>query len=113
MSSKVELGRQGQEEALRFLLAKGMELVEANYRLRSGEIDLIMKDGAYLVFVEVKYRRSTQYGLPREAVGFRKQEKIRKTATHYIYRHNLHERDFRFDVVEVLGGFVEHIEDAF
>ena len=113
MANKVQTGLLGQNEALKFLLARGMTLKEANFRAPGAEIDLIMKDGLYIVFVEVKYRQKNKFGLPREAVDSRKQKKIKKAALHYIARHSLQNQDFRFDVVELLGSEVNHIENAF
>ena len=117
MLNKVEYGRYGQEAAMKFLQAKGMVLLEANFSIPSGEIDLIMRDGEYIVFIEVKYRRNLQYGLPREAIGYRKQQKIKKIALYYIVRHNLQNQDFRFDAMELLetsnGLDINHIENAF
>ncbi|MCL2420666.1 MAG: YraN family protein [Defluviitaleaceae bacterium] len=117
MINKVQAGRYGQDAAVKFLQSKGLTLVEENYRLRSGEIDLIMRDGAYMVFIEVKYRRGLAHGLPREAIGYHKQQKIIKTAMHYIARYRLDNQDFRFDAVELLetadGLAINHIENAF
>lgn len=115
--NKVQLGLYGQEEAEKFMKAKGMSLIEANFRAAGGEIDLIMKDGTYVVFVEVKLRRGLQYGLPREAIDMRKQQRIKKAAMHFITRRRLHNNDFRFDAVEVFdtadGLSINHIENAF
>jgi len=116
MSNKVETGFYGQDIAQKYLVGKGMDLLETNFRSRQGEIDLIMQDGEYTVFVEVKYRRSLKYGLPREAIGTSKQKKILQAAKYYIYL-KASEQDYRFDVVEVLetgnGIQVNHIENAF
>lgn len=108
---------EGQKEAEKFLLSKGYEILQRNFRVRAGEIDLITKDNEYVVFVEVKYRHGAGHGLPRESVGLAKQRKICKTALYYISMNELDNQDFRFDVVEVLGGggaiVVTHIENAF
>ncbi|MCL2216756.1 MAG: YraN family protein [Defluviitaleaceae bacterium] len=117
MKSKYEAGMTGQHEAEKFLLAKGAKILERNYRVRTGEIDLIARDGEFIVFVEVKYRRNLSFGLPREAVGGAKQQKIIHTAMHYISAKKLSSHDFRFDVVEILEQngqiFANHIENAF
>jgi len=117
MKNKYAVGKRGQEIAEDFLRKKGGKILERNYRVRTGEIDLIVHLGEYVVFVEVKFRSGISYGLPREAVGGAKQQKIIRTAMHYISARKLDNQDFRFDVVEVLeqGGrvFVNHIEDAF
>ena len=112
-SNNVQAGYRAQEKALEFLIHKGFELVEANFRTRSAEIDLVMKDGTYFVFVEVKYKSDTRHGLPREAVGPRKQKQIKKAALSYIALNRLHNNDFRFDVVEILDDQIAHIDNAF
>ena len=117
MDNKHKTGLAGQEAAEKFLINKGYKILARNYRIRTGEIDLILKHGTYIVFVEVKFRKNTAYGLPREAVGFTKQKRIINTAQHYLSRHNLVDSDARFDVVEVLEQhgqlYASHIENAF
>jgi putative endonuclease len=107
----------GQDEAERFLMDKGMEILERNYRVKSGEIDIIARDGEYVVFVEVKYRSGVGYVYPREAVGAAKQHRIRKTSLYYIAQHPDTGCGYRYDVVEVLREngqmAVTHLEDAF
>ena len=115
--NKVKSGLFGQEKAEYFLKDKGMALIAANFRTPSGEIDLIMQDDDYIVFVEVKYRRGTEYGLPGESVNLLKQRRIKKSALYYIMKYPVHNQDFRFDTVEILdtpeGLLINHIEDAF
>jgi len=117
MSSKHELGAKGQHAAETFLQGKGYHVLARNFRKRFGEIDLVMQDGEYVVFVEVKARASTTHGYPREAVGATKQQRIIKAAVAYVAQHELTNTDIRFDVVEVLIQhgqiFVSHIENAF
>jgi putative endonuclease len=115
--NKHAAGMLGQKAAEDFLREKGCRILERNYRLKSGEIDLIARDGAYIVFVEVKTRGSLRYGAPREAVNAAKQARIIRTAQHYIIRKNLTDIDLRFDVIEVLTAQdnpqIIHIENAF
>ena len=115
--NKVKVGIFGQQVAENFLRDKGMAMVAANFRAPGGEIDLIMKDDDYIVFVEVKYRRGTEYGLPGESVGARKQRRIKDAALYYVARYPGQDQDFRFDTVEILdvrqGLLVNHIENAF
>lgn len=97
------LGEIGEEAAVKYLLQHHYKILERNYRCKSGEIDIIAQDGQYIVFIEVKTRRNTQYGLPSEAVNYYKRRKIIQTARHYLaYKHKFSE-DVRFDVIEVLG----------
>ena len=115
--NKRAFGLEGQQEAEAFLKRLGYTILTRNFQVRAGEIDLIARDGAYIVFVEVKFRRGTGHGLPRESVGVAKQRRIINTALHYIGMWELDNQDFRFDVVEVLAYgrqvVVNHIENAF
>ena len=115
--NKYSLGMRGQDAARTFLMQKGIEIIRENYRLRSAEIDIIARDEGFIVFVEVRFRGGTTYGLPRESVGRKKQKRIISAAMHYISVNNMSSQNFRFDVVEVVeqGGrmFVNHIIDAF
>ncbi len=83
-----------------------------NYRWRGGEIDLIARDGDCLVFVEVKTRRSHQYGAPEESITSAKQAQIVRTARHYLARHPT-DLDVRFDVVALSQGEARLHRDAF
>lgn len=111
------IGDRGEDSALRMLLAKGYELVERNYRTRYGEIDLILREGECLVFVEVKLRRGAAFGDPAEAVTPRKQETIRSIAEQYIVEREPDFEEARFDVIGIQEGAgtpeVRHIEGAF
>jgi putative endonuclease len=79
----------------------GYDILERNFRCRYGEIDLVAEHTQDLVFVEVKTRRGTVYGLPEEAVNLRKQRKIVEVAHYYIDVHACPERSWRVDVVAV------------
>lgn len=117
MASARSVGLRGEELALSFLSGLGYHLLEKNYRCRLGEIDLIMKDGRNLVFIEVKTRRSTRYGAPQEAVGPLKQAKIRKLARFYLMTKGIEEEQVRFDVVAIRFGEgkhqIEHLKGVF
>ena len=93
---------------------RGYEVLAFNYRCRQGEVDLICRQGGVLVFVEVKYRATDRFGAPSQAVDARKQERIRKAAVHYMCSRGIApDVPCRFDVVSILGGQVEIIENAF
>ena len=115
--TKHSIGMQGQESAKQFLTDKGYVILKENYRLRTSEIDIIARDGDYIVFVEVKFRKGLSHGLPRESVGRVKQIRIIKAAMHYIHATQTNEQDYRFDVVEILESdgklYANHIENAF
>jgi putative endonuclease len=103
--------------ALRYLMERGYELVERNYRTRYGELDLILRDQNTLVFVEVKLRRGTGFGDPLEAVTHRKQTRIRALVERYLSEKEPDFDTLRFDVIGILVDKgvprVVHIEDAF
>jgi len=95
-------GSAHEERALRFLTELGYTLVQRNFHFgRVGEIDLVMRDGAVWVFVEVKARRSHRFGLPEEAVNLRKRTAMRRAAEGFLHVHNLESCEARFDVVAV------------
>lgn len=116
MISRVAQGAAAEDLALRYLEVQGLTLVTRNFRCRLGELDLIMRDGEHLVFVEVRSRRQTCYGTPAESVTRTKQQKLLRTAALYLQRQHL-ELPCRFDIVAVLqpGGEpkIEWIRDAF
>ncbi len=116
MISRVAQGANAEDLALRYLEAQGLALVMRNFRCRAGELDLIMRDGEYLVFVEVRSRGYTRYGAPAESVTHAKQQKLLRAAAFYLQRQCL-EPPCRFDVVAILrpGGEsrIEWIQDAF
>ena len=94
------LGHWGEEQVARDLRRKGCRIVAAGWHCRFGEIDLIVSDGTYLRFVEVKLRRNDRFATAREAVDWRKQEKLRASAQLYL-SWNPTKLQPRFDVAEV------------
>lgn len=112
---KSETGRRGELAAENFLIEKGFEILERNYRYKRAEIDLIVKSNNLIVFVEVKTRTSTTFGQPEDFVGTKKTENVLAAADHYIFEKNWL-GNIRFDIVSItFGKTVEifHIEDAF
>jgi putative endonuclease len=120
--SSRQKGDRGENLALRYLVEKGYEALERNYRTRHGEIDLVVRGERALVFVEVKLRRGTGFGDPLEVVTPKKQAKVRLMAEQYLAERG---DDFmarfdevRFDVVGILASdagrpAIRHVEDAF
>ena len=107
------LGAEKERLARRFLEAKGLRLVTANYRCRLGEIDLVMHAQTILVFVEVRFRRSSRFGSPAETVGLRKRQRLIGAARHYLQQHR-YTLPCRFDVVAIDGqDVIDWIQDAF
>lgn len=95
------LGKRGEDEAVRYLESKGYKILERNFLCRQGEIDIIALDEDYIVFVEIKSRTSTEYGLPSESVTERKIKHMTKAIQYYLYRRNLEKENIRVDVIEV------------
>lgn len=115
-NNNVEKGNFGENEAVKYLEKKGYEILNRNFRCRFGEIDIICKLNEYIVFVEVKYRKTLSHGYPREAVTKYKQKIIKKVSVYYITVEKIIDSSFRYDVIEILGDkelTIEHIENAF
>lgn len=117
---KKTIGNFGEEETVKYLRKKGYKILECNFNVRGGEIDIIAHKNGYVVFVEVKTRKDDQLGSGAEAVTYTKRQKIIKAAQYYLLK--VGECDVRFDVVEVIGNIengmfklqkLNHIENAF
>ncbi len=116
--ARITLGKKGEDLAADYLKQQGLSIVEQNYRQKTGEIDIIARDGNCLVFVEVKTRNSVQYGMPYEAVTARKQMQISKTALDYLTRNKLADQAARFDVISIImkkdgKAEIEHLPNCF
>jgi len=109
-----EKGSRHEEMAASFYVHRGAVILEKNYRRKTGEIDLIVREDTRIVFVEVKYRRELRKGDPSEAVNYAKQHRIYQTARWYLAEHKLPESTpCRFDVISILGNELRHIPNAF
>lgn len=114
------VGAWGEALAADFMRKKRYSLDAMNYRCRFGEIDLIVRNRKYLVFVEVKLRKSDSFAAAAEFVDFRKQERLRSTAELYLSE-NPTQLQPRFDVIEIYAPqgidtrkpVINHLEDAF
>lgn len=112
--NKRRVGTAYEALAADYLRQRGYRILEHSYHIRQGEIDLIAAKKNTIVFVEVKYRKDGACGAPAEAVSVAKQRTISRVAVHYLICHGLWERCCcRFDVVEIAGTQIRHIEDAF
>ncbi len=114
----VKKGRCGEDLAVVFLLERGYRILHRNWRMKTGEIDIIAEKEGTLVFCEVKSRSSLRFGSGAEAVDGRKQIRIIRTALLYMQKFQLMGRSCRFDVIEILApssddSLVHHIPDAF
>ena len=116
MGDNIKRGYEGEKLAADFLVQRGFEIVERNYRYRHSEIDLIVKKANWLIFVEVKTRSSYAFGYPEEFVDYKKVKTIMEGADHYIYKNNW-QGNVRYDIVSVrltnTNAEIVHLEDAF
>ena len=113
------IGSYGEELAKDYLVKKGYILLDKNYRNRYGEIDLICKFKDIIIFIEVKSRYNTLYGLPKESVTYFKQKRILSLCNYYIITKRLFNYNCRFDVIEIYFNNINndfkinHLEDSF
>lgn len=123
MASAAEVGRRGEDVAVSFLEAKGLRVLDRNFRFGREEIDVVAfeptpaNDGGMIVFVEVKARSGDGFGPPEAAVDEAKQRAILRVAEAYLHERRLFPSPVRFDVVAVRfrgeQPEVEHFENAF
>jgi putative endonuclease len=115
-TTSVRTGRAFEHKACHYLQQQGLELLAQNYHCPGGEIDLIMRDGEYLVFIEVRYRRHTTYGNGVESIDWRKQQRLIACAGRYLQQQHT-TRAVRFDVISFSQNrgkeTLEWIKDAF
>ena len=114
--STQQKGQEAEQKALDYLLKKGLKLILRNYSCRCGEIDLIMRDGAYLVFIEVRARSSNNFGGSLESITYAKRQKIIKTTAYYLLKYKIQDQyPIRFDVLAIEGpkGTITWLKDAF
>lgn len=107
------LGAEYEHLACERLESEGMQILETNYRVRIGEIDIIARDKDELVFVEVKYRKDTSCGGAEYAISYTKQQKIRRIAQWYLNEKHISPNAYcRFDAVLIDNGDINHIKNA-
>lgn len=116
MATHNELGKEGEEEAVRFLIEKGYIIRHRNWRSGKYELDIVAQQHDEYVIVEVKTRRNTLFGVPETAVDNRKIRRIVASTNAYLLKYGI-DMNVRFDIITVTGTHkpfhVEHIEDAF
>lgn len=100
---KDELGRRGEEIAASHLVGQGFEILDRNWRVREGELDIVAREGAALVVVEVKTRSSTRFGLPIEAITRAKAQRLRRLAYAWAQEHGQRSRHLRIDAVGIIA----------
>lgn len=109
-----QIGTKKEQEACRYLEKKGYQILATNYRCRYAELDIVAKHGRELVFVEVKYRKNTDFGESMYAVSGKKMRNISLCARYYIYKEHMDpDTPMRFDVIGIDGDRITHILNAF
>jgi putative endonuclease len=110
-------GKRGEDIAIAYLKGRGYRIVERNYKCPLGEIDIVARDGDEIVFVEVKSRKSEEFGDPQLAVGLEKQKRVSRISLTYLKEKHLYPCNARFDVVAIKmfpeGNTIELIQNAF
>jgi putative endonuclease len=112
MATTIETGSAAESRAVQLLVRKGYRIVERNFRCRSGELDVVARDGDVLVFVEVRSRANADHGHAAETVDVRKQKQVARVAMHYIGLRDPVFAKSRFDVVAITGDDEVLIQDA-
>lgn len=114
---RIRMGKLGEDLAVAYLQKAGYRILEQNYRCLYGEVDIIALDGDFIVFIEVKSRKSERFGQPQEAVGLEKQKKLSRISLYYLQQKRLENHNARFDVMAVKllpdGTRIELIRNAF
>lgn len=118
MGSTKSIGDVAETRALNWMQQNGLKLIRRNYRCRQGEIDLIMHDGEFLVFIEVRHRTLGTHGAASETVTLRKQRRIVMAARHFIANNSISaDQCMRFDVIGLgphdESGAIDWIPNAF
>lgn len=114
MRSTNESFTKAEQKAKEYLLEKGYKVIFTNYAVRNiGEIDIIAMDGETLVFAEVKYRSSDDYGDALETVSKAKQKKLIRAASYFLTQAGVKHGGLRFDVIGITNEKITHITDAF
>ena len=116
MGEHYELGKRGEEEAVKYLEQKGFFIMHRNWHSGRKELDIVARDGEEVVFIEVKTRRNTNFGLPEDAIDYKKIRHIVTSADAYIRRYAV-DLPIRFDIITIVGTEppfeIGHIPDAF
>ncbi len=112
------LGRWGEEQAARYLVRRGWRVLARNFRFGRREVDLVVRKGNVVAFVEVKTRAGSGFGAPQEAITSFKRQEIETVAMHFLRYHGFGNVDVRFDAIGIVLNRetrvlrVEHVPDA-
>ncbi len=112
------IGNKAEDLACEYLLNKGWEILDRNYYAGHSEVDIIAKDGSFIVFLEVKMRSSTKFGSPLEQVTEAKVAHVFKAAEAWVAENEMHDSPLRFDIIAILQKQqhpprIDHFEDAY
>lgn len=110
MKNNLPLGKWGETIAIKYLEKNGFRIIERNFRKRYGEIDIICEENNTLVFVEVKTRKNTQFGFPKEAITYRKLQSLIKSAYYYKHTHPKLPKSMRIDLISLLLSDINKVE---
>lgn len=115
MSQHIRLGKKGERLAAQYLIQKGYDILERNYRAGRIEMDIIALKNEVIVFVEVKARKNAVYALPEEAVNAQKEENLTAVAEAYLQNIDFPHKNVRFDIISIIMNpyQFEHFEDVF
>jgi putative endonuclease len=108
-----EAGFSAEQLAADFLTQRGFHVIERNFTVKGGEIDLVCDDAGTLVFVEVRARRVGDFGAPEETISATKRRRLILAARLYLLARGIEDRPCRFDVIAIEGGNITHFPDAF
>jgi TIGR00252 family protein len=117
--NKKNIGNYGEDYACEYIRSIGYKIIKRNYFSRNGEIDIIALKDNILVFIEVKTRCFSNYGLGEESISYTKKVKCIKTAKYFIHKNNLYHLNVRFDVITITLDIdknkksIQYYEDAF
>ncbi|MEW6408721.1 MAG: YraN family protein [Nitrospirota bacterium] len=117
--STIFIGKSGEDVAEKYLKKRGYRIIEKNYKSPYGEIDIVALDKGTISFIEVKYRRSEEFGPPEISVDSKKRLRLTKSALHFLARKRIKDTPCRFDVISITetqnskGHKIELIKDAF
>ena len=107
-----KLGKEGENIAVKYLKSNGYKILERGYKNPFGEVDIIASKEEVIAFIEVKTRLNENYGAPSEAVDRKRREKYLRAAEYYFYGKQI-DVTVRFDIIEILRGEINHMENAF
>ena len=112
----LETGREAENRAAALLRSRGWTVLDRNYRAPRGELDIVARDGEYVVFVEVRARHSDDFGDPVETVGAAKRAALRRAARAWLAAHAMEDEPVRFDIITFGGAELDEVaryEDVF